>query len=1209
MKKLAGTTLAVAACLASFLGGCASDQSNSTASVESSADRFSALRRLAEKPGSKNHDLMPPDPALLEIAPDSDAWQQASTLLPDLDPADFFSADEPESPAKAEAPTQSETVEAIMLYARARVLASEGDTSGAIGLLEKATTLDPASPEPWRALGNARRAARFENSAGVAYMKSASLGIAEPEALTLAGLHAASHDEPEQAVGFLLRAVRANPAHADPIVGFVASASLGESLLDLGYTRAGADAISAAAKLPRAARVPTNLGREAAELQRNKARLLTRAGDALATLGEYQAAADAYTLAGAIPGAAPVQERLVFALRKSGNDSAAALVLLDELAAGTPITPSVTKALASVAASISPRSAVADALASIDDLGSPTRRARLIRARADTLPDRKALALLERSISDNNALSTPAQRSLFLAGLARFEPGDTEKALRWIGRIVADQPALARTAASAIFDAPGLPAGIQRLAETAIDNAAVHLALKSEFALLLQSRESIIAVLNEYAQLGDNATAAALERRARLASAIGDWDSFQVTLAELEAIGDDSALVSSLRSAQRFGPALAAAQRLASAQASDPTADQLLELAALQSISADPQSTKNTLDFARETDPLDERVYSALVAFYGPNGPEPDPKAIAEIGREIRSRLPDSTLLRQMLVGELLRRRLSDEAASHVVPQFKTEPTSPEILGVMLNIWRARAASGETDETEFTLAESAAKAYPNNAGIVRLLVGGLMLQSKPDQALQLVDTFVEQTSNRSLESLREQIIRDGLSDPDRADQAALARLDVHPRSIRDSVQLASLNAARLAKSGPVDSSVAAILDALRAIPDESNLTGPQRGAALNALTRAAVEVDTARKQPNTESTATPEIGPMLSLLDWAIGRSIPLSPGIHELRLVLLADSDASDDALIQAAQTAIDTSVNTAPAFTRRAAGLLVERGSADRAFDWLAKSTLSDSELDPIAFQEWFRLVLIKGDTQRGREMIDRLHQSGKLSAAWRLVRPDIESWADRNDATPAEMAYILAVFVPDSDGTGEARRDYLRLARQYDPRHPWACNDLGYTMLESGGDLAEAERLIEIAYEALPDRANIVDSLGWVRYHRGTLEDSVDPETGAAIPGAVTLLRKAVELSDADDDGVVQDHLGDALYAAGKTDEAILAWRAAARLANQALSRLNASGQESGVRSDELADLAVRAIMKSNALRLEQKPAIEPQRGVKAQSDPQK
>ena len=352
----------------------------------------------------------------------------------------------------------------------------------------------------------------------------------------------------------------------------------------------------------------------------------------------------------------------------------------------------------------------------------------------------------------------------------------------------------------------------------------------------------------------------------------------------------------------------------------------------------------------------------------------------------------------------------------------------------------------------------------------------------------------------------------------------------------------------------------------------------------------------------------------LDLLAWGIARGVDLAPGVHELRLLLLDRENAPVAALQRAAEDAIGQAntragrgpapVNLERAFLRRAADMIVERGSPDRAFDWLAMRTLKTSEsMQAPALQEWFRLVVVREDAARGRDFINRLRDADRLEEAWSVLRPD--PWDGADTGEPAEFAYLLALYTPDNDPGESVAWDYLRLALEYDPAHPWAANDLGYSMLEAGRDLAEAERLIEIAYAARPDQANIVDSLGWVRYHRGKLEDTVDPETGEAELGAVSLLQRAVALSEPDDDGVVHDHLGDALYAAGRTDEAVASWRHAARLANQALSRLRAAGRADGVRSRELSDLAVRAIMKPNAIQIGREPEIEPRLGSQEQT----
>src|SRR5690606_22831880 len=72
------------------------------------------------------------------------------------------------------------------------------------------------------------------------------------------------------------------------------------------------------------------------------------------------------------------------------------------------------------------------------------------------------------------------------------------------------------------------------------------------------------------------------------------------------------------------------------------------------------------------------------------------------------------------------------------------------------------------------------------------------------------------------------------------------------------------------------------------------------------------------------------------------------------------------------------------------------------------------------------------------------------------------------------------------------------------------------------------------------------SILDSLGWLRYLQGRLDD--EPVAGASpLPGAITLLRRAVERSP-EPSAEVLDHLGDALWRAGRREEAGMTWTAA-------------------------------------------------------------
>jgi tetratricopeptide (TPR) repeat protein len=124
-----------------------------------------------------------------------------------------------------------------------------------------------------------------------------------------------------------------------------------------------------------------------------------------------------------------------------------------------------------------------------------------------------------------------------------------------------------------------------------------------------------------------------------------------------------------------------------------------------------------------------------------------------------------------------------------------------------------------------------------------------------------------------------------------------------------------------------------------------------------------------------------------------------------------------------------------------------------------------------------------------------------------------------------------------------------EQLRLILQADPNDATANNNLGYLWADQGKNLDEAERLIRKALEldreqkkvggsvtmdGDADNAAFVDSLGWVLFRKGRLEE------------ARTWLEKAVELSSGEDDPTVWDHLGDIFFRLRKTAEARRAWQ---------------------------------------------------------------
>ena len=111
--------------------------------------------------------------------------------------------------------------------------------------------------------------------------------------------------------------------------------------------------------------------------------------------------------------------------------------------------------------------------------------------------------------------------------------------------------------------------------------------------------------------------------------------------------------------------------------------------------------------------------------------------------------------------------------------------------------------------------------------------------------------------------------------------------------------------------------------------------------------------------------------------------------------------------------------------------------------------------------------------------------------------------------------------------------AEPDFL-LALELEPDQPSVLNYLGYSWVEMGIRLDEAQAMIETAVEKRPEDGFITDSLGWVLYRLGDF------------PGAVKNLERAVVLEPVDP--IINDHFGDALWMVGRQTEAVFQWRRA-------------------------------------------------------------
>jgi len=135
----------------------------------------------------------------------------------------------------------------------------------------------------------------------------------------------------------------------------------------------------------------------------------------------------------------------------------------------------------------------------------------------------------------------------------------------------------------------------------------------------------------------------------------------------------------------------------------------------------------------------------------------------------------------------------------------------------------------------------------------------------------------------------------------------------------------------------------------------------------------------------------------------------------------------------------------------------------------------------------------------------------------------------------AHPGSDALLYALGnAQDRAGLKQKALTTMRKVLAVQPQHAGALNYVGYTLVENGEDLREAEKLLARAVELRPDDGAIADSYGFCLLRLGRA------------PEALTELRRADQL--APNDPVILSHLGDALVAAGHREDALDAFRRA-------------------------------------------------------------
>ncbi len=129
-------------------------------------------------------------------------------------------------------------------------------------------------------------------------------------------------------------------------------------------------------------------------------------------------------------------------------------------------------------------------------------------------------------------------------------------------------------------------------------------------------------------------------------------------------------------------------------------------------------------------------------------------------------------------------------------------------------------------------------------------------------------------------------------------------------------------------------------------------------------------------------------------------------------------------------------------------------------------------------------------------------------------------------------ADILYSRAMLAEKMDRLDILEADLKNIIEQ-DPKNAQALNALGYTLADRTERYQEAYEYIKQAIEVSPEDYYILDSMGWILYRLGRLEESVD------------YLRKAMALRS---DPEIAAHLGEVLWVMGEKENAKNIWNTA-------------------------------------------------------------
>jgi tetratricopeptide (TPR) repeat protein len=1096
-------------------------------------------------------------------------------------------------PAPLEAPAAgAEGKErALHRYIAGREKLLSGDPVGALPDLKAASELDPGAGEPWRELGEAYLAQGRRPDALGAFESAVARGLEDARCLEMLGRAALERGDHRAAAGYLARAWAAHPQRQDPLLPPLITIELSRALIGMGRLSAGREALFRSFDQQPALSASTRYLTEFNAYYRRQGELMREAGDASVRLGLYAQAVDDYARAAVMPviDGTSIAPRLVVAAERAGRPALAALFVLEGIAAKGGRAGDDDVALLGYLARLpgmaEPLGRALDAYRTSLEVGrvSPTLVRNLTRAQAAVMGNGGA-----RTVLRSHLAKYPGDQGAIAALLSTFDL--PRQVAQEAAGLVAAKPATAPQVAEACLQsrAGAGPDEAGAVGDGARLLSAWLAAAEGRAGEALRRAEPIEG-------RGEMALAADLAR-AQFALAAGRAEKAAEPLKRLAgAAGPESVRyrVLALQAQQKTRAALELAETLVEPAEAPTPADaarrvgNLLLCAELATAIVRQADAERWLLEACELDPMDDRPRARLVELYASRG---DQAKVNQMVRDLRQSLPECRAMRSLRAAELARRGMWGPAEQEAGRLAEEELADPAPLRLLVSIWeqQARQDKGVLERARAWL-DARLERRPQSSTLLAALTTVDLLGGEAERALERLNAALEAGAGPDVARMREKLLRESLGRSAEADRSALERLEGRARSVGESIELAQVYAQN-------ERAREALSVTREAVDDSITISEEQAGQLAGVGMAIGVRVAQALPEAGEPGGAEQEsLEAAAWFFDRVCERGFRLMPEMHEVRLVVLARlSRAGVDRLLAAVGDTRKQYPDRAAAAALRVGQVLAATGRGETALRFLPLAVRQAGEAPLEMWQMWLQVVGMAGTASDARALVDAADSAGKLrTLVDRFRLPGAAAVASYRAEGAYTAGNLMAAY-----GRAAAAEGAYALALELEPAHAWAANNLGYSLADRGVELDRAAALLEMAHRELPEEASITDSLGWLRYKQGRIEDEVDERGEVKVRGAVSLLQDAAMTERGRENATILDHLGDALWLAGRSMEAERYWQLAEAAAGRELRRSGMTGAADGGDSLGRSALAeLRSIQESARKKLRAVSAGEP------------